>query len=89
MLSVQQDELKTQTEIQMIARICVAQTPRTPLSTAKERKAVDIHIHMKGDIFRVMFGVTFGMLTANLRIGDTLLIIWIVVDVLVHWHYLI
>ena len=31
-----------------------------------ERQAVDMHIHMKGDTFRVMFGVTFGMLTANL-----------------------
>jgi len=48
----------------------------------KERQAVDMLIHMKGDTFRVMFGVTFGMLTANLRIGDTFLVIWIVV--LVH-----
>ena len=34
---------------------------------------------MTGDTFRVMFGVTFGMLTAKLRIGDFQLILSVVV----------
>ena len=46
-----------------------------PLIPKKERQAVDMHIHMKGDTVIVMFGVTFGMLIANLRIGDFQLII--------------
>ena len=52
----------------------------------KERQEVGMLIHMKGNTFRAMFGVTFGMLTANLRIGEAFLIIWIVV--LVHRQYL-